>query len=241
LKIAVGIIPARYASQRYPGKSLARIQEKPMIQWVYEGARSAKLLDRVIVATDDERIYQACQAFGAEAMMTSPDHMSGTERAAEIAEKMEHPIIINIQGDEPLIRGDMLDSLVKALKAGNEPMATLAVKNKDLSIQDDPNIVKTVIDKNSYALYFSRSPLPYHAEGFVFQHIGIYGYQRDFLLKFCQLGRSRLERAEKLEQLRVLENGYKIKVVETQYIALSVDTAQDIIKVEKFLEKGIHD
>jgi 3-deoxy-manno-octulosonate cytidylyltransferase (CMP-KDO synthetase) len=236
LKTAAGIIPARYASQRFPGKPLALIQGKPMIQWVYEGASSAKLLDRIVIATDDQKISNTCQAFGAEVMMTSPDHKSGTERTAEAAEKMECSIVINIQGDEPLVRGDMLDSLVQALSEQNDPMATLAVRNTDLSILDDTNIVKIVSDKNGYALYFSRSPLPYRAGDFVLQHIGIYGYQKDFLLNFCQLQSSRLERTEKLEQLRALENGYKIKVVETQHMTLSVDTPQDIIKVENFIK-----
>jgi 3-deoxy-manno-octulosonate cytidylyltransferase (CMP-KDO synthetase) len=212
-----------------------------MIQWVYEQAKSAKLIEDIIIATDDQRIYQTGKAFGAEVVMTSPHHRSGTERAAETAKKIDSSIVINIQGDEPLVRGEMLDSLVQTLKTERISMATLAARNKDLSILDDPNIVKVVTDKNGYALYFSRSPLPFNAEDFIWQHIGIYGYQREFLLKFCTLPSSRLERAEKLEQLRALENGYKIKVVETKYLTLSVDTPQDIIKVEKFLKDGIHD
>lgn len=209
-----------------------------MIQWVYEEANSAELLDHTVIATDDKRIYQVSRAFGADVVMTSPHHISGTERAAELAKKIESSIVINIQGDEPLVRREMLDSLVQTLTAKSIPMATLAARNKDLSELDDPNIVKIVKDNDDFALYFSRSPLPFHAEDFFWQHIGIYGYQRDFLLKFCKLPISKLERTEKLEQLRALESGYKIKVVETPYLTLSVDTPQDIIKVENFLKRS---
>ena len=214
---------------------------KSIIQRVYEQAQTANLLQRIIIATDDERIFQASQAFGAEVLMTSPLHNSGTERAAEIAEKINTPIIINIQGDEPLLRGKMIDDLVIALQDKTIPMATLAAKVKDLSLINEKNIVKAVLDKNGFALYFSRSPLPFQASDYFWQHIGIYGYQRDFLLEFSQLSASRLETTEKLEQLRVLENGYKIKIIETSSLTLSVNTPQDIIRIENFLKQRTND
>lgn len=241
MKLATGIIPARYDSKRFPGKHLAVILGKSIIQRVYEQAQTANLLQRIIIATDDERIFQASQAFGAEVLMTSPLHNSGTERAAEIAEKINTPIIINIQGDEPLLRGKMIDDLVIALQDETIPMATLAAKVKDLSLINEKNIVKAVLDKNGFALYFSRSPLPFQASDYFWQHIGIYGYQRDFLLEFSQLSASRLETTEKLEQLRVLENGYKIKIIETSSPTLSVNTPQDIIRIEKFLKQRTND
>jgi len=241
LKLATGIIPARYDSKRFPGKHLAVILGKSIIQRVYEQAQTANLLQRIIIATDDERIFQASQAFGAEVLMTSPLHNSGTERAAEIAEKINTPIIINIQGDEPLLRGKMIDDLVIALQDETIPMATIAAKVKDLSLINEKNIVKAVLDKNGFALYFSRSPLPFQASDYFWQHIGIYGYQRDFLLEFSQLSASRLETTEKLEQLRVLENGYKIKIIETSSPTLSVNTPQDIIRIENFLKQRTND
>ena len=241
MKLATGIIPARYDSKRFPGKHLAVIQGKSIIQRVYEQAQTANLLQQIIIATDDERIFQASRSFGAEVLMTSPLHNSGTERAAEIAEKINTPIIINIQGDEPLLRGKMIDDLVIALQDETIPMATLAAKVKDLSLINEKNIVKAVLDKNGFALYFSRSPLPFQASDYFWQHIGIYGYQRDFLLEFSKLSASRLETTEKLEQLRVLENGYKIKIIETSSPTLSVNTPQDIIRIENFLKQRTND
>lgn len=209
-----------------------------MIQRVYERAQTAKYLDRLIIATDDERISQAARDFGAEVQMTSPLHSSGTERAAEVAKKIRTPIIINIQGDEPLLEGEMIDGLVESLQDETIPMATLITKVKDLSFFNDTNIVKVIRDEEGFALYFSRSPLPFKAPDYFLRHIGIYGYQKGFLLKFSELPPSRLEKIENLEQLRALEYGYRIKVIETQSPTLSVDTPQDIIKVENFLNKG---
>lgn len=209
-----------------------------MIQRVYERAQTAKYLDRIIIATDDERISKAAKDFGAEVQMTSPGHNSGTERTAEVTKKIRTPIIINIQGDEPLLEGKMIDDLVESLQDETIPMATLITKVKDLDLLHDINIVKVIRDKEGFALYFSRSPLPFKAQDYFLQHIGIYGYQKEFLLKFCELPPSRLERIENLEQLRALEYGYKIKVIETQFLTLSVDTPQDIIKVENFLKMG---
>jgi 3-deoxy-manno-octulosonate cytidylyltransferase (CMP-KDO synthetase) len=241
LKETTGIIPVRYASQRFPGKPLASILGKPMIQWVYEGAKQSKYLQNLVIATDDTRIYDACQEFGADVRMTSPRHISGTERVAEIAEAISSPYIINIQGDEPLVAAEMIDALIAAIWEDKAPMATLVTKVNDLSILEDPDIVKVVTDKQGFALYFSRSPLPFRSSDYFYQHIGIYGYQRDFLLEMCQWPPSRLEQEEKLEQLRVLENGHRIKVVFTHFSTLSVDRPQDIIRVENFIKKEHHD
>ena len=212
-----------------------------MIQRVYEQAQKAKHLEQVIIATDDERIFSASRVFGAAVRMTSPDHRSGTERVAEVAEGLESPIIINIQGDEPLLQGQMIDDLVQALQDPSTFMATLASKVTDLDLIHDKDIVKVVVDKNGDALYFSRSPLPFRPSDHFQQHIGIYGYQKEFLLKFHALPVSRLEAIEGLEQLRVLENGYKIKIVSTPFPALSVDNPQDIMVVEKIIRKGTND
>jgi 3-deoxy-manno-octulosonate cytidylyltransferase (CMP-KDO synthetase) len=241
LEKAAGIIPVRYQSTRFPGKPLALILGKPLIQWVYEGAQEAKLLDRIIIATDDKRIFQAANKIGAEAVMTSADHSSGTERVAEAATRVDASIIVNIQGDEPLVKGAMLDALVKVLLDSSIPMATLMARVDDMALLQERDIVKVVADKEGNALYFSRSPLPYQAPDYFFQHIGIYSYRRDFLLNFHLLPPSRLEKIERLEQLRVLENGLRIKMVEISRPTLSVDTPQDIIKVEKFLKSRAYE
>jgi 3-deoxy-manno-octulosonate cytidylyltransferase (CMP-KDO synthetase) len=237
LKKALGVIPVRFQSSRFPGKPLAPILGKPMIQWVFEGAKKAELLERVIIATDNDRIFWTAEKIGAEVMMTSAEHLSGTERVAEVAAKVEAPIVINIQGDEPLVEGKMLDSLVRALQDESIPMATLMAKVYDFGQFEESHVVKVISDRNGYALYFSRAPLPYQTVDFFYQHIGIYGYQRDFLLNFHRLGPSRLEKVEKLEQLRVLENGLRVKMIEIPIATLSVDTPHDIIKVEKFLKQ----
>jgi len=236
---AVGIIPARYASQRFPGKPLAPILGLPMIQRVYERACTARRLNRIIIATDDERILHSARSFGAEALMTSSSHTSGTERAAEAASDLNASIIINIQGDEPLLQGDMLDSLVSCLQESDSPMATLANRCHDQALFQDENVVKVVIDRNGHALYFSRSPIPVHFRGHFWRHIGLYGYRKEFLLRFSSLPASRLEIQERLEQLRALEHGYRIKIIESHFESLSVDTPKDIIEVEKRLRKEI--
>jgi len=209
-----------------------------MIQRVYEAARTAKYLEQVILATDDESIFQEARDFGAEVLMTSSRHVSGTDRVAEVAEKTKNQIIINIQGDEPLIRGEAIDGLVEALQDKDIPMATLAVRESDLSLLDDSSVVKVVPDINGFALYFSRSPLPHEASEFFWRHVGVYGYQKDFLLKLCAMPPSTLEKAEKLEQLRALENGFRIKIIESRFSSLSVDFPEDIIKVEKLLKEA---
>lgn len=241
MKRAAAVIPSRYDSRRFPGKALAPVLGRPMIQWVYEGVRQARLVDSVVLATDDRRIFDAAKSFGAAAVMTSREHGSGTERAAEVAQNIDNKIIINIQGDEPLITGELIDGLVEALQDESIPMASLMTRVVDLSHIDDPDMVKVVADKDGSALYFSRSPLPHRSVDFFYLHIGAYGFQRNFLLRFPGLPPSRLEQTEKLEQLRVLENGFRIRMIEVPHPALSVDTPQDIIKVEEVLKKRVHD
>lgn len=241
MKSAIGIIPARYESRRFPGKPLALIQGRPMLQWVYERACRAATLDRVVIATDDQRIVQTAQDFGAEAQLTSPTHRSGTERVAEVASGMEYPIVVNIQGDEPLLHYELVDKLVEALQDDSLPMATAARKTYDLDLLADNNIVKVVINLQGEALYFSRSPIPFDVVDYFFHHIGIYGFQKDYLLRFGQMPCSRLEEIEKLEQLRALENGARIKVIETDLSSLSVDIPQDILKVEQALQENKND
>lgn len=197
-------------------------------------------MDRIIVATDDDRIREAAKSFGAEAMLTSQAHNSGTERAAEVLQIVDNDIIINIQGDEPLVTGGLIDSLVEVLQDEDVQMASLMAKVYDLDLLADPNINKVVTDQDGFALYFSRAPIPYQVSDFFYQHIGIYGYKRAFLVEFAKTKPSRLERLERLEQLRALENGWRIKMVEAPSPTLSVDTPGDIIKVEEFLRKKGH-
>lgn len=238
---ATGIIPARYGSHRFPGKPLTPILGITMIQRVYERAKQTDVLENVIIATDDQRIFDISLSFGADVRMTSSRHRSGTSRAAEIAAELDSPLIINIQGDEPLLHISMIEDLVQALQDKTIHMATLAVKDNNMADFEDKNIVKVVKDKEDFALYFSRTPIPFYSTDYFWKHIGIYGYQRTFLLKFESLRETSLEKSEKLEQLRALENGYRIKIVETPHSTLSVDTPEDIIKVENFLRKGQHD
>ena len=237
MKKAAAIIPARFQSTRFPGKPLAPILGKPMLRWVYEGVKQAGSIERVLVATDDPRIGDAAAAFGADVVMTSSVHSCGTDRVAEAAAGLPHPIIINVQGDEPLITGGEIDRLVDVLQDPSIGMASLMGKVRDVGLISDPHLVKVVVNADGYALYFSRSPLPYHSEDFFYLHSGIYGFQRDFLLQFARMPASRLARLEKLEQLRVLETGGRIKMIETAHPALRVDTPEDIIRVEEFLKK----
>lgn len=212
-----------------------------MLQRVYEAAQKAEYLEKLIIATDDERTLQAAKSFGADARMTSPDHLSGTDRVAEVAETISSPLIINIQGDEPLIRGRTIDRLVLALQDETVPMVTLAVRTNDLGLLNEKNVVKVVVDRNGFALYFSRSPLPFQASDYFLRHVGIYGYQKDVLLSLTRMEPSRLEKTEDLEQLRALESGFRIKIIETEQPFLSVDSPEDIIKVETLLDKCADD
>ena len=236
------VIPARYASTRLPGKPLSMIAGKPMIQHVYERACQAQLPSEVIVATDNEQVEQAVKAFGGKAVMTSPDHPSGTDRLAEVALKYpDVDIIVNVQGDEPMIPPEIIDRLAEAFEGDDDlSMATMKVlMNEDE--YDDPSAVKVVTDLHGYALYFSRSLMPYPrnkpADYKVYKHVGIYAYRRSFLLKYAALVPTPLERAESLEQLRVLENGYKIKVLESDFKGIGVDTPEDLAAVNELMAK----
>lgn len=246
---AVGIIPARYQSTRFPGKPLADILGKPMIQWVYERVRLAKTLDGVLVATDDQRIFDAVNQFSGQAVMTSPDHHSGTDRLAEAAANLDADIIVNIQGDEPLIEPKAIDLAVEPFLVNPDlPMTTLKTPILDLEDLQSPGVVKVVTDENGLALYFSRYPIPCIRgmedpaevlnQKIHYKHIGLYAYRRDFLLKYPQLKQTPLEKAESLEQLRALENGYRICVVNCPYTSVSVDTPEDLERV-RTLAKSI--
>ena len=224
------MIPARLDSTRFPAKVLADLWGKPIIQHVYERARKAKRLDEVLIATDDEKIFDTAKKFGAEVVMTSKKHLTGTDRVSEAVKKNNAEIVINIQADVPLISPLMIDRVAEVLLDDSTlVMATLMKKIEKKEEFYNPNVVKVVIDKQGFALYFSRSPIPYLKDNFVsYKHIGVYGYRKDFLLTFVQLPRSPLEKIENLEQLRVLENGYKIKMIETDYELIEVDTKEDL-------------
>jgi 3-deoxy-manno-octulosonate cytidylyltransferase (CMP-KDO synthetase) len=245
---AIGIIPARYGSTRFPGKPLADILGKPMIQHVWERASRTKTLKKVIIATDDERIIEKAKEFGAEAVLTSPSLSSGTERVAEAVRDLDVDIVANIQGDEPLIEPKAIDEAVKSLINDPKiPMATLAYQTTKKEEIEDPNVVKVVFNKDNFALYFSRSPIPFSkiqdpgSRLQAYKHLGLYIYRKEFLAKLVQLEPSPLESIEGLEQLRVLENGYRIKVVETKYDSVGVDTPEDLEKVKAHLRssKGV--
>ncbi len=237
----VAIIPSRYASTRLPGKPLIDIAGKPMIQRVYEAASRAHLINRVIVATDDRRIFDAVLRFGGEAELTLPHHRSGTERVAEVADHLSCDIVVNLQGDEPLMDPGLIDQVVSAVKDSPDSyMASAKTPIRRIEDRVNPNIVKVVTDRNGFALYFSRSPIPCcfsanEAETMDFRHIGIYVYRKEFLMRLVALEPSPLEQQERLEQLRVLENGYRIKLVTTAYDAPGVDTAEDLEKVRKMV------
>lgn len=234
---AVGIIPARWHASRFPGKPLAKIAGLPMIQRVYEGACGAKRLRAVYVATDDQRIADACAGFGATAFMTSPDHPTGTDRLAEACRNLSDDIVVNIQGDEPLIEGFVIDAAVAALEECSEAPMSTVVHSADPEALDDPNRVKVVLDRSGYALYFSRSRIPALRERNspprYWQHVGLYAYRREFLMRYVDLPPSEAERAEALEQLRALEHGYRIRVAAIDgWRSTPVDTPQDVERVE---------
>jgi 3-deoxy-manno-octulosonate cytidylyltransferase (CMP-KDO synthetase) len=240
----VVVIPARYGSTRLPGKPLVSLAGKPMIQRVYERARMAKKVDRVIVATDDERIVKAVETFGGEARMTRTDHRTGTERVAEVAAHVEGEVFINVQGDEPLLDPVAVDTAINALLEEAPAMiATVATPIKTPADIMDPNVVKTVLDFDGNALYFSRAPIPWVRDtgGKVqvrhLKHLGLYVFQREALLEYPTLPQGDLERVEQLEQLRWLENGWKIRVAEVEHDAVSVDVPEDVARVEKLLQK----
>jgi|SRR5207248_6284047 len=229
---AVAIIPARFNSTRFPGKPIAEIEGKPLIEHVYRRVEQASLVSRIMVATDDRRIADAVKRFGGTAIMTRDDHPSGTDRLAEAAEGF-HPdtLVVNVQGDEPMIEPADIDQAITAARIGDAEMVTLMTKI-DSAEADDPNRVKVVTDRNGMALYFSRSKIP--SEGTCFLHVGLYVYRAAFVKKFLQLEQTPLEVAERLEQLRALEHGYRIRVVEVQNESWGIDTPEDL---DRFREK----
>lgn len=239
----LGVIPARFASSRFPGKALASLAGKSILQHVYERASAARYLNDLIIATDDDRIAAEALRFGARVRMTRADHLSGTDRAAEVAATENADLVVNIQGDEPLIDPAAIDSAALALLDDpHVPMATLKKRIDDPSEIANPHVVKVVTTGAGLALYFSRSPLPFVRAGDPgihtdhYKHIGLYVYRRDFLLRYSELPVGPLEQAEKLEQLRALENGYPIRVAETEYESLGVDTPEDLEKVSRLFE-----
>ena len=248
----IAIIPARYASTRFPGKALALIRDKPVIQWVYERTKRSQLVTRVVVATDDERIRKAVLAFGGEAIMTSADHPTGTDRIAEVARTLKCDIVVNVQGDEPLGHPDMIEEAIAPLAHDPSiPMGTVCRKIENRNEAFDPNVVKVVFDEKGFALYFSRAPLPWDRDnwagkdtfsdltlsGPMYKHIGLYVYRRDFLLNYAKMPQTPLEAVEKLEQLRALESGHRIKTVVTEHESFGVDIPGDLGKILQRLEE----
>lgn len=256
----IAVIPARWASTRFPGKPLAKILDKPMIQWVVERVQLAKLVTGVVVATDDQRIFSAVEKFGGRAVMTSSAHFSGSDRVAEAVAGMSCDIVVNVQGDEPLISPEDVDLAVSSL-LNDSSVRVSTLKTKILRSEDlfDPNVVKVVTDSRGFALYFSRAPVPFDRDGSspeasrgserdvnlmpsaAFKHIGVYSYTKPFLLEFSGWEKSSLEEIEKLEQLRILERGIPIKVEETSRDSVGVDCPEDVAKIELLLGGRIQD
>jgi len=260
---AIVIIPARYESTRFPGKPLAPLNGRPLIQHVYENSKKSKLAKDVIVATDSDAIFKTVIEFGGKAVMTSKEHASGTDRIAEAAATLDYDIIVNVQGDEPLIMPEMIDDVIRLLDDKRAAMGTLIKKIEDPEEIFDPNVVKAVFDKEGFAMYFSRAPIPFERDKWkdirgigdlglgigkssktnnqpltpnpCFKHLGIYSYRREALLNFAKMEPVELERIEKLEQLRALVNGFRIKVKETSFETIGVDTPQDLERVKKWL------
>jgi 3-deoxy-manno-octulosonate cytidylyltransferase (CMP-KDO synthetase) len=231
---AIAIIPARYHSTRLPGKPVIEVRGKTLIEHVYRRVERAKMVDRILVATDDERIEKAVRRFGGNVVMTRKDHQSGTDRLAEAAADLPpEALVVNVQGDEPLIEPEVIDRAVTAAKAGDAEIVTLRTPLSGRAAIEDPNRVKVVVDREGFALYFSRSPVP--SAGTTFLHLGLYVYRAGFLKRFTQLERTPLEIAEHLEQLRALEHGFRIRVVEVDSTSWGVDTAADLEKFELIL------
>lgn len=237
----LGVIPARFASSRFPGKALVTLKNKPIIQHVWEKSVQAKTLARVVIATDDQRIFDAAVGFGAEAIMTREDHLSGTDRVSEAAAAVPCDIVVNIQGDEPLIDPAAIDLAAQALI--DDPTLVMSTLKRRITVPSEitnPNCVKVVTGFSGDAIYFSRCPIPYNrgVNEAYFKHIGLYVYRKDFLLGYSAMPVGPLERAESLEQLRALENGHRIRVIETQYESLGVDTPEDLERVQQLISQG---
>lgn len=254
--MVVAIIPARYGSTRLPGKPLASIGGKPMIQHVYESASKARVLDRVLVATDDRRIEAAVKDFGGEAMMTSKHHASGTDRLAEVARKLKADLLVNVQGDLPFVHADTISLAVRPLRRDRTiSMGTVCNPIYDEQEWRNPNIVKVLTDRAGFALYFTRAPVPYVRDAQIelgsrdavsqqrlwgYRHLGLYVYRRDFLLKFARLQPTPLEQLESLEQLRAMAYGYRIHVALVDERSVEVDTAEDLKRAEEYLRLRAH-
>lgn len=244
--MVIGIIPARFASTRLLGKPLADIGGKPMIIRTYESVLQSKLLNEVIIAVDDEKVLQVCNKYGARVVLTPKDIATGSDRIAYVAQSFpQAKIIVNIQGDEPFIKGEMIDQAIEPLLFDKQVnVSTLAKRIEDIEELKSPSIPKVVFDYNNFAMYFSRSPIPFVRDARtnneriqkaeIYKHIGLYVYRRESLFKFTQLEATDLEIAEKLEQLRMLENGFKIKIVVTEYDNLAVDTPDDLERARKY-------
>lgn len=249
------VIPARISSTRLPEKPLARIGEKPLIVWVYENVKYSRYVTEVIVATDSEKIKNVVEDFGGKAYLTSPYHPSGTDRVAEVAKRLDSDVILNVQGDEPFITKEVIDEVLKYMvKDTNIEMASAKTSVKDVNEIFASSVVKVICDHNDFAIYFSRAPIPYFREEFdkykktgkldrsleifskVYKHIGIYAYRWEFLMKFTKMKESSLEKAEKLEQLRAIENGVRIKVPTVKYDGFGIDTIEDLEKANKILK-----
>ena len=240
MKTAV-IIPARMGSMRFPGKVLADLGGKPVIQHVWENAMRSKA-DSVTVAADDPRVEQAVKSFGGHVVMTKPSHPSGSDRVWEAAQSTDAELIVNVQGDEPFLPHEVIDDLIDAMHGADAPaMGTVVLPCSRADIAANPNLPKVVLTTDDYALYFSRSMIPYLREGGeeteVYRHWGIYAYRRETLAKFVSLPEGRLERCEKLEQLRALENGIRIKVIKTSFDSIGIDTPDDLVRAQEFLAR----
>ncbi len=238
----VAVIPARLASTRFPGKIIAPLMGHPLVYHTWQQVKRATLIDRIIVATDDPAVVAALAPYPVEVVLTDPGHPTGTDRIAEVARSIDAELIVNVQGDEPVIDPETIDATIRPLLADPEPvMSTARRALDDPEAIQDPNVVKVVCGTDGNALYFSRLPIPYFRDGGMpsgnyWQHIGLYVYRRDFLLTYSTLASTPLERAEKLEQLRVLEHGFQIAVITTSYVAIGVDVPSDLEKVEELLQ-----
>lgn len=240
----VAIIPARYESSRFPGKPLADIGGRTMIEHVYRRTSAARSVGVVIVATDDERICDAVEAFGGRAQLTSPKHLSGTDRLAEIAATLTCDVVVNVQGDEPLIEPSMIDDAIAPFRTDRElQMTTPRRRIEDRGELENPNVTKVVVDREGYALYFSRAPIPFTREGCppapAWRHIGLYAYRRECLMRITSLPATAMEQAEALEQLRALEHGIRIKTIETVHDSVGVDTPEDLARVRQLVQRPL--
>ncbi|MCY9023227.1 3-deoxy-manno-octulosonate cytidylyltransferase [Priestia megaterium] len=235
----IAVLPARYGSSRFPGKPLALINNKPMIQHVYERVKKVPNLDKVVVATDNKKIYDAVLSFGGEVVMTKDTHESGSDRMAEVSKLIDGDIFLNVQGDEPLIDERLIAEIVEQSKQHSNYVITAKKAIDSEEDIENPNVVKVITNQNKEAIYFSRSPIPYNRSDkkvTYYKHLGIYCYPKHILQEFVKLPKSQYEEVEMLEQLRLLENGYEMKVLETTYDSIGVDTPEDITKIENLLE-----